>query len=493
PKPCNECPSCKEITRSFSLDMMEIDGATHTSADEARLLADIAKYTPARDRFRIFLIDEVHMLSKAAFNALLKTLEEPPPQAIFLFATTEPHKIPETIDSRSYHFRLKRITEEMIYSYLKEVSQKESILIEDEALRLVARYGEGSMRDSLTILDRLVSYAGLERITENMASAVLGIVNRDFLIKSAKSILFNDLKSLYSLLNELFERGDDPERFLADLMSLMREILRGKATGEISEELSPIVLKVSMENLLRALDVMVSSAQRLKQSLDQRVVLELELTKIASLPNIVPIDKIVKLAEESQLIAADSLFKGDEDNVEEKSALKESVNKEVEKAVTEELSFSALIPFKRIDEEEAKSYDSRNPKIERFKVAVSEELPLVGNAFEKSQLSIDPDGNMHIFMKSSSATVMKYLKESQNYKKLQEIALTQGITGKILIEKGEDECGLEDNREKEAPVKQEYKPKPATLNLISAFEGDIVKIVEKTYSSESGGEDGEFE
>lgn len=497
PKPCNKCSSCREITGSYSLDMMEIDGATHTSADEARLLADIAKYTPARDRFRIFLIDEVHMLSKAAFNALLKTLEEPPPQAVFLFATTEPHKIPETIDSRSYHFRLKRITEEMIYSYLKGISEKESIAIDDEALRLVARYGEGSMRDSLTILDRLVSYAGLDKITENMASAVLGVVNRDFLLKSARAILFNDMKTLYNLLNQLFERGDDPERFLADLMALMREILRGKAIGEASEELSQIVSKVSMEDLLRAMDLMVSSAQRLKQSLDQRVVLELELTKIASLPSIVPIDKIVKLVEESESpFNSEILFKGEEDKEEkreESGEQKQMVDGETEKAVSEELSFSALIPFKRIDDEEAMSYDSKNPKIERFKEAVSEELPLVGNAFEKSQLSIDPDGNLHIFMQSSSATVMKYLKELQNFKKLQEIASKAGIAGSILLEKGENGFDEKEQEKAEIQEKDEYKTKPATSNFISAFDGNVMKIVRKNYSSESGGDDGELE
>lgn len=496
PKPCNECSSCIEITRGYSLDMMEIDGATHTSADEARLLADIAKYTPARDRFRIFLIDEVHMLSKAAFNALLKTLEEPPPQAVFLFATTEPHKIPETIDSRAYHFRLKRITEEMIFNYLQEVSKKESIAIENEALRIVARYGEGSMRDSLTILDRLVAYAGLDRITENMASTALGIVNRDFLIKSAKAILFNDLKTVYSLLSEMFERGDDPERFFKDLMSLMTEILRGKTTGEAPEELSVIVAKVSLEDLIRALDVMVLSAQRLKQSLDQRVVLELELTKITSLPSIVPIDKIVKIVEKQDYLPADILFKSDE----EKEALEEQnnnkkgeTNEKVEKVASEELSFSALIPFKRMDEEEAKSYDSKNPKIDKFKEAVFDELPLVGNAFEQSQISIDPDGNLHIFMNSSGAIVVKYLKEIQNFRKLQEIASLCGIDGKIVIEKAENGYDEIEFKQKDLPEKEEYKPKQATLNLTKTFEGEVVRVLKKSYSSESGGEDGELE
>jgi len=273
--------------------------------------------------------------------------------------------------------------------------------------------------------------------------------------------------------------------------------LRGKAIGEAPEELSFIVSKVSMEDLLKALDVMVSSAQRLKQSLDQRVVLELELTKIASLPSIVPIDKIVKLVEGCESFDSEILFKGNEEKEEKREEIyeqKEKIEKEVEKAVSEELSFSAIIPFKRIDDEEAKSYDSKNPKIENFKEAVSEELPLIGNAFERSQLSIDPDGNLHIFMQSSSATVMRYLKEAQNFKKLKEIASKQGISGAIIIENVENNFDADNQTEdKETQEKNEYKPEPATLNFISAFDGEVLKIVRKSYSSESGGEDGEPE
>ena len=158
-EPCNECASCLEIGKAASMDVLEIDGATNTKAEEARDLMQAARYTPARDRYRVFIIDEVHMLSTAAFNALLKTFEEPPPHAVFLLATTEPHKIPETIHSRAQHFQFKRVPTPLVIRHLEEICQKEELKAEPAALELVARSGEGSVRDSLTLLDRLMAYA----------------------------------------------------------------------------------------------------------------------------------------------------------------------------------------------------------------------------------------------------------------------------------------------------------------------------------------------
>ncbi|HPA28013.1 MAG TPA: DNA polymerase III subunit gamma/tau [Acidobacteriota bacterium] len=503
PNPCNQCPSCLEITRSFSLDMLEIDGATHTGAEEARLLADMARYTPSRDRFRIFLIDEVHMLSKAAFNALLKTLEEPPPQAVFLFATTEPHKIPETIESRSHHFRLKRLTEEMVLGFLRQIVEKEKISIDEKALSIVARCGEGSMRDSLTILDRLISYAGLDRITDETASKALGIVGRDYLLKTARAVLFYDLKGLYALLGHLFERGDDPERFLLDLMRVFREILRARAVGEADEDIRQLVAKASMEEIMRALDLMVVAVQRLKQALDQRVVLELELTKIASLPQILPIDRILKSVEETdfrksgQLLPLDGPAGNDEENS-SPAAPPEPVREPSVAPLPEEgnLRFSALIPFKRMDEEESKSFEMEDERLENFKKEVVKELPLATEMIERSQLSIDPDGNLHIFVPKRNATVFDYLKIPGNARKLEAMAAAQNITGRVYIEKTNgEETDEQENAEARSAEKKEPRDtiREGTKKLIDAFEGRVVKLDRKENKFDAGGDDGESE
>lgn len=504
PNPCNRCPSCLEITKSFSLDMLEIDGATHTGAEEARLLADMARYTPSRDRFRIFLIDEVHMLSKAAFNALLKTLEEPPPQAVFLFATTEPHKIPETIESRSHHFRLKRLTEEMVLGFLRQIVEKEKISIDEKALSIVARCGEGSMRDSLTILDRLISYAGLDRITEEMAAKALGIVGRDFLLKTSRAILFYDLKNLYSLLGQLFERGDDPERFLLDLMRVFRELLRAKAVGEADEDVRPLVSRASMEEIMRSLDLMVIAVQRLKQALDQRVVLELELTKIASLPHILPIDRILKAVEETDLRKSGHLLPLDDPGAERDEVPNDPPPAEESRpdadgpARQEEgnLRFSALIPFKRMDEEESKSFELEDGRLENFKKEVARELPLAAEVIEKSQLSIDPDGNLHIFVSRRNTTVFDYLKIPGNARKLEAMAAAEKITGRVYIEKTNgDEAEDLDQPEAASAGKKEPEDviKEGTKKLIDAFEGRVLKLDRKENKFDAGGDDGESE
>lgn len=504
PNPCNQCPSCMEITKSFSLDMLEIDGATHTGAEEARLLADMARYTPSRDRFRIFLIDEVHMLSKAAFNALLKTLEEPPPQAVFLFATTEPHKIPETIESRSHHFRLKRLTEEMVLGFLRQIVEKEKISIDEKALSIVARCGEGSMRDSLTILDRLISYAGLDRITEEMAAKALGIVGRDFLLKTSRAILFYDLKNLYSLLGQLFERGDDPERFLLDLMRVFRELLRAKAVGEADEDVRPLVSRSSMEEIMRSLDLMVIAVQRLKQALDQRVVLELELTKIASLPQILPIDRILKAVEETDLRKSGHLLPLDDPGAGRDEVPNDPLPAEESRpgddgpARQEEgnLRFSALIPFKRMDEEESKSFELEDGRLENFKKEVAKELPLAAEVIEKSQLSIDPDGNLHIFVSRRNTTVFDYLKIPGNARKLEAMAAAEKITGRVYIEKTNgDEAEDLDQPEAASAGKKEPEDviKEGTKKLIDAFEGRVLKLDRKENKFDAGGDDGESE
>lgn len=495
PNPCNKCSSCEEITRSFSIDMLEIDGATHTGAEETRILADMAKYTPSRDRFRIFLIDEVHMLSKAAFNALLKTLEEPPPQAVFLFATTEPHKIPETIESRSHHFRLKRITEEQILGHLESVVKKEGISIEPSAIRVVARFGEGSMRDSLTILDRLISYAGLESITEEMASKALGIVGREFLLKSARAIILCDLKSLYSLLDELFERGDDPERFLLDLMRFFREVLKAKTLGGADEEITLLAAKASMEDVLRTLDLFVAAVQKLKQALDQRVVLELELTKAANLPHILPMDKIVKIAQNINLgrgeglLPLDSPLQGSEEKDE---SIKENAPYN-EMAREEPLRFSALIPFKRMDEEETKSLDLSDSRIENFKKEVSLEIPLGADTLERSALSVDPAGNLHIAVPRKNSSVLDYLKKAENMKKLQELANKQDIKGSVFLEKGNGEETEDSSLITEEEPAPKQKLTKGTMNLVETFEGQVVKVSKKEPVAETGGEDAELE
>ena len=168
-QPCGNCNSCKEITGGNSIDVLEIDGASNTGVDDVRELRESVKYVPSKSRYKIYIIDEVHMLSNSAFNALLKTLEEPPAHVIFMFATTEPHKIPATVLSRCQRFDLRRISLEAIVKQLNEITSGEKIKISEQGLRWIAREAEGSMRDAQSILDRVISYAGEKISDEDIA------------------------------------------------------------------------------------------------------------------------------------------------------------------------------------------------------------------------------------------------------------------------------------------------------------------------------------
>lgn len=505
PVPCDKCSSCEEISKGISLDVLEIDGATHTSADEARILSDIAKYTPIRDRFRVFIIDEVHMLSKAAFNSLLKTLEEPPAQAVFIFATTEPHKIPDTIESRAYHFRLKRLTEEMIFKRLQFIAKREQIEIDEEALKLIARYGDGSLRDALTLLDKVYSYAGVDSITEKMVSEVLGVVGRGFLIALAKALFSRDFEKIYNLIEQVYERGDDIERLLSDMMLLLREVLRGKTVEEAKEDIKELVLNVSLEDILKTIDILVAASQKMKQNVDKRVVLELELIKIAYLPLIVPIDKILKYLKEKDKGDEDfsSLFeeekvvveykkKEEEEKIKGEEEPSQRLSEKIEK---ENLKYTSIIPFKMMDEEEEKSYFDfqEDKRVSLLKSEVKKELPIVSEIIDSADVSMDPNGDLHIFLKGTGKSAFKYIIE--NVKKIESIAKGIGFKGKVLIQQGEEdieELKVEEKEDISFPLRN---PSEMTLKLKEEFEGTITTKFKKIISKEDmeGEEDEELQ
>ncbi|MCI0482817.1 MAG: DNA polymerase III subunit gamma/tau, partial [Candidatus Dadabacteria bacterium] len=208
PKPCNKCSSCLEITSGSSLDILEIDGASNTGVDDIRSLRENARFTPAKGGFKVYIIDEVHMLSDSAFNALLKTLEEPPPHVKFIFATTHAHKVPPTILSRCQRFDFRRIPAKEILDNLKRIVKEEKISVSEDALGLIAKYGDGSMRDSQVILDQFVSFAqgkvGAEEVVK-----VLGIVDDEVLFALSAAISGKDPGAALDAVDRLVNEGKD--------------------------------------------------------------------------------------------------------------------------------------------------------------------------------------------------------------------------------------------------------------------------------------------
>jgi DNA polymerase-3 subunit gamma/tau len=306
-EPCGECPSCVEIAAGSSLDVQEIDGATHNGVEQVRELRESARYNPARDRFKVWIIDEVHMLSTGAFNALLKTLEEPPPRVKFIFATTEYHKLPDTILSRCQQYDFRMISAREIQSHLRTVADGEGIKVSDDALARIARAAEGSARDALSLFDQVLSFSGNEVRDEDI-SVLLGLIDRELLLAASRAAAAGDSLALLELVERLSEYGADYRNFNRELLLHFREILLlklapgesallGQIVPEERERLRPLTAEFSEEDLLRIFDVLIKVEQDLRWAQDPRVTLELALLKIVQMRRLVPWSDLVARVE----------------------------------------------------------------------------------------------------------------------------------------------------------------------------------------------------
>jgi DNA polymerase III subunit gamma/tau len=303
-EPCGQCPSCQEIAAGTSLDVQEIDGATHNGVEQVRELRESARYNPARDRFKIWIIDEVHMLSTGAFNALLKTLEEPPPRVKFIFATTEYHKIPDTILSRCQQYDFRLIPAKELLVHLRAVAKGEAIKITEDALGRIVRAAEGSARDALSLFDQVLSFSGQEVKDEDI-QALLGLIDRELLLGTSRAIAESDSLALLDLVERLSDYGADYRNFARELLLHLRELLLLKLAPadsplltqilpEERERLAPLAQAFSEEDLLRFVDVLVKAEAELRWAQDPRVTLEMALLKLAHLRRLMPFSELVQ-------------------------------------------------------------------------------------------------------------------------------------------------------------------------------------------------------
>ena len=308
PTPCrsddpNACPSCREITESRSIDVQEIDAASNTGVDNVReaIIASVG-IAPARDRYKIFIIDEVHMLSGAAFNALLKTLEEPPPRVVFIMATTEKHKVPETILSRCQQFEFRTIATARILERLKLIAKAEQISIPDDALREIARTGEGSMRDAQSALDQVISFAGTEIKKEDVEMA-LGVAGADILTRVIDSIDANNPAAAIMVVDDIVMRGHDLRNFCRDLLAHFRDLLVTKVSGneELLEsavcdlaELKRQAALFSESDLVRFFHSLSETETKLRAATQPRYQLEVGIVKLMELRGVETIGEILQ-------------------------------------------------------------------------------------------------------------------------------------------------------------------------------------------------------
>ncbi|HEU4402438.1 MAG TPA: DNA polymerase III subunit gamma/tau [Candidatus Polarisedimenticolia bacterium] len=307
PRPCNACPSCAEIAASRSLDVLEIDGASNRGIDAVRELRETVRYAPARDRYKVYIIDEVHMLTTEAWNALLKTLEEPPPQVVFLFATTDYRKIPLTILSRCQHFEFKKIPQEEMLAHLATVAQGENISIPAGVLDLIARMAEGSLRDAQSALDQVIAFSG-PTVTDEQARTILGVIDRDLITGFYAAVRGGDCERLVAMVETVFDRGYQPVQFLEDLMAYGRDLLLARVvsdpakylTGDAAEirAIAGRAAEFSEDELLRLLEILTREEYRLKTASHPRFLLEALAIKLARLADLRPIEELIARLEE---------------------------------------------------------------------------------------------------------------------------------------------------------------------------------------------------
>jgi DNA polymerase-3 subunit gamma/tau len=301
PQPCNNCQSCQSITDGYAVDVMEIDGASNNSVEDIRDLRERVKYAPSLGRYKVYIIDEAHMLSGSAFNALLKTLEEPPPHVVFVLATTAPQKIPVTVLSRCQHLPFRRVSSREIKEHLARITEKEGIAISGAALDMLVRAADGSMRDALTLLDQVSAFT--EEISEESVRDLLGLSDMEMVVAVTDAVLRGKRKELLELIDQAYEKGMDPRTFYRDMLQFVRAFLIAFLTdGANLEELPELegsyirdnLKTVTEESLSLLLSELARKEGEVRTGFSPRVALEMILLRASYLRTLRPVGEIIK-------------------------------------------------------------------------------------------------------------------------------------------------------------------------------------------------------
>ena len=281
-KPCGKCETCIEIDKGQSVDLIELDAASHTGVDNMREILENAQYTPTKNLYKIYLIDEVHMLSKSSFNALLKTLEEPPKHIKFLLATTDPKKLPITILSRCLQFNLNKLSHDEIFNHLKFIMDAENLKFEDEALSKIADFGNGSMRDALSLLDQSISY-GNGDVKEDDLKAMLGLVSHNEIVQLATLVINRNAQEVLLFIKELAYKGENLTNTLNDLTSLFHKIATTQMIDDVkqvSPEINELAKIISAQDLQLYYQIAINGQKDMRHSPSEQIGLEMTLLRM---------------------------------------------------------------------------------------------------------------------------------------------------------------------------------------------------------------------
>ncbi|RJP83353.1 MAG: DNA polymerase III subunit gamma/tau [Desulfobacteraceae bacterium] len=486
--PCNSCKSCKEITSGNAADVFEIDGASNNSVDQIRDLRENIKYMPQHSPYKIYIIDEVHMLSIAAFNALLKTLEEPPAHVMFLFATTEPHKIPVTILSRCQRHDLKRIRLETIIRHMAALCDKEGIAIEEESLSLIAREAGGCMRDALSLLDQILGCT-TDRVDPETVPELLGITSRKNIFELSGAVLQKNIPDFLSFLDEIYIQGKDLKKVYSDLIEHFRNLLvvrMGKRETDLvntpAHEITMMkqqVEGITEMQLSQILDTFLKEESAIRFSSQPKVAFEIAVIKMAQIAPSVPIETLIRKLDRLRTEwmnrapgRPDDCF--EKSHEQERPTTPQYTEHDKQKNKHEE---KPAVPKKTTEGDKPNAILSKDPERiwEALRTVMCKDIPSLAPTLSNSVMSQISDDKIFITVKDSSFNLNR-----MNTKKaaLAEICCSffQKQMGLVLDMKIDTDNDRKEKMNQERRLKDEAVQHPLVMDAIEIFNGNIVDV-----------------
>ena len=479
PQPCNICRSCNEITAGHAVDVFEVDGASNNSVDQIRELRENVKYMPAHSPYKIYIIDEVHMLSTAAFNALLKTLEEPPSHVMFMFATTEPHKIPITILSRCQRYDFRRIGLESISTHMASLCRREGFEMADESLGLIAREAGGSMRDALSLLDQLMTCAqGL--VTHEQVLDILGVIDRKIIFDLAGSILSADIHVALDLLDDVYDRGYDMKKLYADLLEHFRNLLVAAMGNKVeklvdlpSGEIEQLVIQakpISAGTLNQIFGMLFKAEVSIRMSSQPKLALEMILIRLLQTKPALPIDVLIdKLdALRQEVSPGEPPPKNDVESSFSRSEVQSSPGGSAEKLEGPGTKADVYFP---VDESSGKA-DQRWKQICEI---ISQKNPSLAANLVKCRLKNSTERSLEIDVPDNGFTV-NMIQREKNKAVLQQVC-TEFFGHKQDIRlTASKSMGDHNQKKKDNELKQKALSHPLVADAIEIFDGKLIDV-----------------
>ena len=495
--PCGQCRSCLEIQEGHAADVFEIDGASNNSVDQVRELRDNLKYMPTHSRYKIYIIDEVHMLSLAAFNALLKTLEEPPEHVLFMFATTEAYKIPVTILSRCQRHDLRRIELSAIISHLKSICEQEAVAVEEQSLALIAQEAGGSMRDALSLLDHVLACAESE-VTGELVADLLGAVERKHLFAFSKAVFERDIQALLEKIDAVWQQGLEIKRFYSDLVAHFHHLLMvrmGKRAGELVDlpehevrQMAGQVKDVPEPFLIQVMEQLFEAEQSVKFSSQPRMTIELLFIKLFQTPPALSIDRLISNLEQLRT-SAPVVPQRDVEKIAEAPAPSES-----EHSAAEAAAQSEVIPVQTDEQTEQPRLRQNDPrqqektkKAEKRSVLdesqvwdrilgrIEEVKPSLEAILRKSSILAKGDDHWEVAVGGNEFSFKSVQRQSSL---LEEIY--RDLTGRTmklkLIADCQDAATRKEKKKQEDQVKKKALGHPLVMEALELFNGKIVDV-----------------